>query len=240
MNEIQWEGPGHVPVLYKSPTIKNPPLWKFLPEGSWGGRPAVIVGGGPSLQGFDFQTLKRYRTIGINLAFQFFDPTITFSMDTRFLKWMQEGQYEPDSWKKFLSGPSYRVWLLTYTAELPPGIFVIPVFRNYKWALDRMSFKMREGLGHGNNSGFAALNLAIVLRANPIYLLGFDMKHAPGGKSHFHKGHPRKQDPASLQNFILKFTAQADEIKKRGIRVVNLNPDSALRCFEFSTPEEAL
>jgi len=240
MREIPWLGPGHVPVLYKSPTIKNPPLWNVLPEGSWEGKPAVIVGGGPSLAGFDFSRLRGHRTIGINLAFQFFNPTITFSMDTRFLRWMQNGEYEKDTWQKFITGPFYRCWLLTYTAEPPAGIFVLPVFKNYKYGLDHMSFRMADGLGHGNNSGFGALNLAVVLRANPIYLLGFDMKHGPGGKSHFHKGHPRPQDETQLAKFREKFMNHADELKRRGIRVVNLNPSSALRCFEFSTPEEAL
>lgn len=240
MMNIRWEGPGDVPVLYKSPTINNPELSTVLPEGSWDGRPAVIVGGGPSLAGFDWNRLRRYRTIGVNLAFKFFDPTVSFSMDTRFLKWMQDGLYGPGVWERFMTRPAYRAWLLTYTATVPKGIHVIKVFKNYRWGLDHMSFSMADGIGHGINSGFGALNLAVVLRANPIYLLGFDMKHSPTGESHHHGGHPRKQNPEVLLRFRAIFEAQAPALIKRGIRVINLNPESALRCFEFSTPEEAL
>jgi hypothetical protein len=240
MKTIPWEGPGAVPVLYKTPIISSPQLSDVLPAGSWQGRPAVLVGGGPSLEGFKWDTLRGYRTIGINLAFKSFTPTIAFSMDTRFLRWMQDGEYGPGTWEKFLTEPKYRAWLLTYTATVPAGIHVIKVFKNYKHGIDHMSFRMDEGIGHGINSGFGALNLAIVLGANPIYLLGYDMKHRADGKTHHHGGHPRKQDPEVLEKFKRIFVTHAPEIAKRGVRVINLNPNSALRCFPFSTPEEAL
>ena len=44
---------------------------------------------------------------------------------------------------------------------------------------------------HGNNSGYAAINLAYHLGVKRIVLLGFDMQNI-GGKSHFHDGYPTR------------------------------------------------
>ena len=45
-----------------------------LREGQWTGHPCFIIGGGPSLKGFDFNLLEGRKTIGINRAFEFFNP----------------------------------------------------------------------------------------------------------------------------------------------------------------------
>jgi hypothetical protein len=233
--------PERPPVLFKSPTITNPLAVDVLPQGSWLNKPAFIIGGGPSLAGFNFERLRGRRTIGVNLAFYFFEPTIIFSMDTRFLNWITNGTYEtkyPGCREKFRATAAYKIWLLTYTASLPDSILVAPVFRNYDHGRLHLSWVFRDGLGHGNNSGFGALNLALVLGANPIYLLGFDMKHEKT-KTHYHAGHPLPQSPSQVAGFIQPFDRSADEIKKRGIRVVNLNRGSALRSFEFGDIEEA-
>jgi hypothetical protein len=234
--------PERPPVLFKSPFITNRLALDVLPQGSWLNKPAFLIGGGPSLDSFDLKRLRGRRTIGVNLAFYFFEPTIIFSMDTRFLNWVKSGTYEikyPGCREKFQTTSAYKIWLLTYTASLPDSIFVAPVFKNYDHGRMHLSWLFRDGLGHGNNSGFGALNLALVLGANPIYLLGYDMKHEKG-KTHYHAGHPLPQSPGQVAGFIQAYTANADKIKERGIRVVNLNRKSALRCFEFGDPEEAL
>ena len=62
--------------------------WEILPDGSWSGRRCFIVGGGPSLKGFDFERLRGERVIAINKAFYdvpFAD--IVFAMDSPFLIW---------------------------------------------------------------------------------------------------------------------------------------------------------
>ena len=47
----------------------------------------------------------------------------------------------------------------------------------------------RDTLAHGNNSGYAAINLAVHLGAARIVLLGYDMGN-DGKVSHFHEGYP--------------------------------------------------
>ena len=108
--QIPWVR-GRAPILFKSPTISNRQISEVLPAGCWSDGPAFIVGGGPSLKGFDWKRLEGLRTIGINLAFYYFDPTIAFAMDTRFLHWILVGRYDekyPGFKEKFEKTPAYK------------------------------------------------------------------------------------------------------------------------------------
>ena len=104
-----------------------------------------------------------------------------------------------------------------------------------------MSKDITHGIYGGNNSGFGALMLAIALGANPIYLLGYDMKIE--SKTHWHSGYPN-QNAEKLRNRLLIFKKQFEEfanpIKKLGIDIVNLNPNSALSCFKICSPSTVL
>lgn len=227
------------PVLFRSKRLTNRQLHEVLPNGAWEGKPCFVVGGGPSLNGFDWSLLKGKRSIGVNLAFTKFEPTLNFSMDTRFLNWLLQGKYGQAAKEKFERLRAYKVWLATYELSLPGEIFVVRVYKSYRNGLVAFTFDMTEGIGHGNNSGYAALNLAVCLAANPIYLLGFDCKHE-GKRSHWHKGHPIAQSPSIAKSFIGYFDKQAPRIRAKGFRVINLNPDSALNCFRKIPVKEVL
>lgn len=228
------------PTLYKAASFNNPELREVLPDKSWEGKSCFIIGGGPSLSGFDWTKLKGKRTIGVNRAFEKFDPTINFSMDTRFLAWLERGVYGLDVRKKFRKSAAYIVWQCTYIAQLPIFIYIIKVHKmDYYTGCRAFTDSLKNGIGHGDNSGYGALNLACCLGANPIYLLGFDMKHE-NGKSHWHEGHPADQKEENVKKWIGHFGWAAPLIKSRGFRVINLNPNSALECFEKMDPEGVL
>jgi hypothetical protein len=156
-------------------------LHEALPDGSWSGNPCFIVGGGPSLEGFDWDLLKSKRTIGINRAYEVFEPTMIFSMDTSYLNRIYQGKYGQAVLERFKASKSLKVWLVRGDPpiSLPDGILIVKHWTDYRKAMRAFSFSMAEGIGHGNNSGYAALNLACCLGANPIYLLGYDMGHKP-------------------------------------------------------------
>jgi hypothetical protein len=229
----------NMPMLYRSKEYGNPFIMEVLPDNSWKDKPCFIIGGGPSLKDFDWTKLKGKRTIGINLAYLKHDPTIIFSMDTRFLNWLEQKYYGPEALDLFWRSPAYRVWLATYVISLPGDIHLVKVYKNYNAGLRGFTWSMKDGIGHGNNSGYAALNLAVCLGANPIYLLGFDCSHE-NGKSHWHKGHPVKQSEVTVQKFIFYFEKASQLLKSKGIRVINLNPESGLNCFPKMDPGEIL
>jgi len=227
------------PTLYKSLHYTNPSIREVLPDGAWKEKSCFIIGGGPSLEGFDWKKLIGKRTIGINRAFEKIEPTVIFSMDTRFLRWLEKGYYGREVNEKFLNARSYKVWNITYVASLPNFIYIVKVWKDYNTGALAFTDTLKDGIGHGDNSGYAALNLAFCLGANPIFLLGFDCKHE-NGKTHWHEGHPHPQSASKVKGFIQHFERVAPVLKAKRIRVVNLNPESALECFEKRNPEDFL
>lgn len=229
--ELKKKGAGvHDGPLNLGPTPANREFYRVLQDGAWTGSRCFIIGGGPSLKGFDFSQLKGELTIGVNRAYEFYpDCDIMFAIDKELYGWITSGKLGREAKDKFERFKGLKVWL----GETVPDVFLL---RNR--GLSGLSKRMADGLCTGNNSGYAALNLAIILGANPIYLLGFDMKgDGQGGQKWFHDGYPQKQSESVYDRFNEHFEEAAPEIKGMGVRVVNLNPDSALKCFEFGTME---
>ena len=88
---------------------------------------------------------------------------------------------------------------------------------------------------YGDNSGFQALNLAILLGSTYIVLVGFDMRRVKG-KSHFFGDHPNGlyQRP-EYESFAKKFADAPD-----GVQIINATPGSALKCYPMMNLEDAV
>lgn len=70
-----------------------------------------------------------------------------------------------------------------------------------------------------------------------IYFLGLDLSLGPEGQTHHHSGYPNQsvfKFETGLNTMKSEFMEFAPLIMKLGIEVINLNPDSALRCFPFN------
>lgn len=98
-----------------------------------------------------------------------------------------------------------------------------------------------EALGTGQNSGFQALNLALLAGALKVILLGYDMRY-DGGRSHWHEGHPIKTGEDSYRQYSRFFseflTALAGPFA--GARIINATPGSLISCFPRASLTEAL
>jgi len=237
--------------VYESDKDGNRYLWEVLPDMAWTNKSCFIIGGGPSLREFPFSRLKGHRTIGVNLAFTKFEPSVTFSMDSRFLKWLETERYGPAITRRFEKLNSYRVQMMTYPASFPPLVFVVPVFKNYSAGHWAFTESMRDGIGHGNNSGYAALNLAAVLGANPIYLLGFDWNKRLGLPERDPNYNPNSDLQIHYYNDIehrgIGYVGYYEnhnpdkEFKstiKKDIKIYNVSPESNINCFEKITYEK--
>jgi hypothetical protein len=97
-----------------------------------------------------------------------------------------------------------------------------------------------DGLKHGSNSGYQAIELAIKLGAKRIILLGYDMK-CDNGRSHWHN-EPRQADFADVaaRSMLPHFESLVSPLKALGVNVINATPGSAIECFPKATLEEAL
>jgi len=92
----------------------------------------------------------------------------------------------------------------------------------------------------GMNSGFQALNLAVLWGATRILLLGVDMAILDG-KRHWFGDHPRGLHRNSpYASFSKAFILAAPQLKRAGIEVINCSLRSTLNCFPKMTIAETL
>lgn len=104
---------------------------------------------------------------------------------------------------------------------------------------DKPGFSLDPSLIHyGSNSGFQAVNLAILFGCTHITLVGFDM-HKTGGRSHFFGEHPEQLRRGTNYTEFTRHFDYAQRLLPPGIRIVNATPGSALTCFPMMTLEEA-
>lgn len=213
--------------------VVNPhnPFSAVMPDGAWRDEPCFIIGGGPSLRDFDFERLRgRGRVIAINRAFEYVPwADVLFFMDNKFYKLCHDGpRYE--AWLKF---GGHKVFLDLMGRKYDDCYHVRSLGRV------GLSKSIAQGLYHGNNSGVGALNLALVLKARPIYLMGYDMRHI-GGHSHFHSGYGPGAREQTVRGFVRDFERMAKFMHDERKQIINLNPKSGLRIFPFSTVDEVL
>lgn len=211
------------------------PFSDVMNDGAWAGHRCFILGGGPSLAGFDFGRLQgRGKIVAVNRAFEYAPfADILFFMDQRFYKMVQRGSFGPGAAAKWSGFRGHKVFLNILGRQYDD------VYSMKSLGRVGLSNSLAKGIYHGNNSGVGALALAVCLRANPIYLLGFDFKF-DGGKSHFHSGYGFPMRESVAKSFIRDFERVNRFLVRTRFRVVNLNPKSALRCFPFSTIDEVL
>lgn len=228
-------------VMKRKVRLKHPvrPFYDVMPDGAWKGHRCFLIGGGNSLRGFDFEVLRGQKVIAVNAAFRFIPfADILFFMDYQGFYHKVVGNHTKDSkikqcWEQF---EGHKVFLDMLERRSLSGCHQLHTKTEMSIGI---TASMKDGLYNGGNSGFGALNLAICLQANPIYLLGYDMKFT-GGVSHFHNIYRVTHDKTVVKAFIRPFHKVADKIKGMGFRVVNLNPASALRCFEKGRIEDML
>lgn len=211
------------------------------------GRRCIIIGGGPSLTNFDRSIISNELAIGTNKEFMFSSPTINYSMDYTFFELLNNNQRMDTEeiimrrkWKEY---QGIKVFLSQNKGKFSENIYTVN-----KIEKELISTNLKDGIFGGNNSGIGALMLAIALGSKRIGLLGFDLK-VEGERTHCHGGYKRGDGKPThdldsmkrvLNNFRLRFEVIAPMIDQSGVKVINLNSNSALKCFNFETIEEFL
>ena len=106
--------------------------------------------------------------------------------------------------------------------------------------------KRKGFISWNQNSGAAAINLAVHLGVTKIYLLGFDMKVGPTKRQHWHthynSGKKGPRDPRKLpfHRHILGFPKIATDAKRFGVEIINVSPDSAIKSFKKVSLKEVI
>lgn len=205
-----------------------------LEDGAWAGKACLVLGGGlsllPSLARYLFRA-RGFRAIAVNRSYRLLaglhaDQPLVFSMDAGFWK-KADCEFDGVRWRVAGAGCPL-VHLRVFNQKMPSGPthYVDAIGDDHR--APAWGTSLATGIGSGWHSGFGAVNLADVLGADPIYLLGFDYS---GGW--WHEGYEHGPRPDDVQaRFVQAFEAVRDQVRAR---VVNCNPESLLRCFEFGS-----
>lgn len=182
----------------------------------WPGETVFIIGGGASVDKNILPFLpKRGRVIAINSAFEdCLDAHLCFWNDQRWLRWNAD---------KIKSFRGIKVCRHPDFGLKFPGIVINSLKRGNNLGLSTD----RDTL-NGLCSGASALNLAYLLGATRIILLGYDMQ-----RGHYHDRHKVKSHDSCYDRYMRYFPAMAMGLKKAGVEVYNVSPISKLKAFPF-------
>jgi len=192
------------------------PHW--IPESKWEGEDVFVIGGGNSLKGFDWNLLENECTIGCNSAFTLGEKVCKICIFGDY-KWFNKFKSEIQSYKGIL---------FTNSSQLRNTRL------NWLWTMPRKGKGLgATTLGWNSNTGAAAINLALILGAQRIFLLGFDMHLSKEGKSNWHNKLIGKQKAVVYKKFIKAFTKVSIDLKNvfPGRDIINITDDSDLDIF---------
>lgn len=189
----------------------------------WDDKPLAIVGGGPSLAGFDFnRLLGRYRVLAVNEALLHlpYPPDAVFSLDNN---WARHRCAEMTCFR----GEKFLAVQEDYWPYIDQSAVMLRRLRRYGLSVDQGSVHIC------GTSGYGALNLAYLKRARDIVLLGFDM----AGSGHWHP-EPGWGGEIALEPWAAAFDDAAAQLSAEGVRVVNASPRSKILSFPRVSLEE--
>lgn len=87
----------------------------------------------------------------------------------------------------------------------------------------------RDKLHFNANSGAQAINLAYLLGATRIILLGYDM--GATGNTHWFGSHPEGLRNGNYGGYVANFNRLAADLEQEGVEVINCTRHSALHQF---------
>ena len=208
----------------KNISCKNKKSHKVEPI--WKGETVYIIGGGPSLVDFNWNSLNGKRTLAINKAITTYpNADALYWTDTRFYFWH----------KKEVDNYAGLKFTIKYKEGYTDDILILNKGNSVGLS------ESTDSLCHGNNSGYAAINLAFLLGAKRIVLLGYDMKNN-GRQGHYHDGYPVPAigDKVYKEQFMPGFQSLAHELDKKGVKVYNASMHSELTVWPKISFSEAL
>lgn len=189
----------------------------------WTGRPCLIVAAGESASRLDLAKARgRAFVLAVNRSFELVPwADALYACDFRF-------------WNQYPSAATFAGLKITQDVRV---VERWPDVRRVRLVDAPVSFAP-GAVASGGNGGFQALSLAAQFGANPVMLAGYDMRGA-----HWHGVHPKPLNNPREDNFadwIERYQEAAPLLAAAGVRVINLNTESALTCFPFMSLVETL
>ena len=217
------------------------------PPKMWAGEIVFIIGGGPSLRGFDFSPLYGRRVIGCNDAYSL-GHWVDICIFGDWGWWIIHGHDQVVSEKHGRNHPGLRRFPNLVVANTPlrnmvqiyegaPGFDLLPFKRILP--MHRRPGKMpvdapRHTLVWHDNVGASAIHLALLLGAVRVVLLGFDMKTTKR-KTNWHNPIKAPAVPKKMAFHRREHDLMALEVEGNPeftkVDIVNVTPGSKLTAW---------
>jgi hypothetical protein len=190
----------------------------------WDDRPVAVIGGGPSLQDFDYEVLRGAHVLAVKSAiFGIPWADAGFGLDiTRYQEWRER-----------LADVQARIyWAVSESQLTQTGA---PA-KNITFLRQLYGPQLSEDPGviySDGTSGFGALQICIHKRAKQIVLFGFDYDGVFSNAVADARGQKRRdQRAAHWREWAEHFSIFSPYFSTHGISVFNACPTSAIRSFQ--------
>lgn len=193
-------------------------------DGMWQGEDVFLLGSGGSLKGFNFNRLDAVKTIAINHTIESYPKASALLFGDR--HFIDRTKFNIPAYEGLIFASQKTRYFQMDTREN------VHIFRD----ANKPTTRFVNGLYHASLSGLMAINLAIIMGAGRIFLLGYDMHYNEGhhfyGNVYGHQNYPEKKYYAKVRRF--------NDFYDYKDRIFNLNPNSGITLFEKISIEEAL
>ena len=204
----------------------------------WTDKPAVCLGGGPSLCQEDVDYVRdKARVIAINDAYLLAPwADVLYACD---LKWWE--------WHKSPEAIKTNYQFTGQGALDFKGLKITPdkeAAKRYRGLLllhgeHRLGLSQDQSTIHyGSNSGYQAINLAFLFGARTIVLLGYDMQFT-NSASHWFGDHPDRVR-SNYDSWKKNFESIAAQQEPLGFQVINCSRNTALQAFKRMSLKDGL
>lgn len=195
----------------------------------WAGR-CIVAASGPSLTDEAVvASCRGERVIAVNDAYRLLpEAAVLYACD---LAWWQSHNFcagfAGEKWTSHSLSPKND------KRSMPAGFMIIEGRDGAGFSRDAAA------IHYASNSGFQAVNLALLFGADPIILVGFDMRPIEG-RTHFFGEHKAPlRGNAQFGAWCARFAAAAEKLGPTP-RIINATPGSALKCFPMMSLADAL
>jgi hypothetical protein len=178
-------------------------------KGIWKGRRCFIIGTGASLLKFDHERLKPFHSIGVNESYLWHRSEVYALQDRYNLE------------NAFNAYDEYSDSLIV-TPATTTGIRFPRLVELKTAPLSNISLDLTSGVWQSETGTLLALQLALWMDANPIYLLGIDL--APRGPLWRFHGRYRALEPIP-ETRLRKIIYQIEDAERK---IINDKPDTDL------------
>lgn len=216
---------------------------------AWEKKTVVCIAGGPSLDEAQLSAIReareadRVRVIVVNDAYLVAPwADVLYFADSPWAQKHRAGLQRSWPWTSFTeeqvrdafaSFAGQKVTIKHADTFDGAGVFVLD-----NLGPDGISEK-DHGICTGSNSGYQALNIAVLSGGTPILLVAYDMRYH-GKRTHSHNGHAVKMPESTYFGYARHFSTMQVQLAKLRVKVVNCTPNSAIPTFDRGDLVECL